>query len=249
MARNNVIPKEVAEKVLEAFRSRPGRTFTVAKLAGIDPRTAKRAWNCGLMTCPDSQYHRPFEQILLEEQQAVRARAAQEEKAAANKFGELEARRRADTHAAALDDVTKQRAQEEVLVRNARAATIVLLSNVTTLAAGVSTLGQKVRQSLEERANQAKDLTVMEARHIVTIIGKLGSTLRQCNEAGQKSMEMSRLLAGEPTSITGHKVLEPMTIDEAKQRVSAAQRAVARLEQAGLDSLDGNSAAADPSFN
>lgn len=244
MGQRGVITKETAEAILQSGRTSPGNAAAAARAADCDPRTAKKAWELGLRTCPDPHYHRPFKDILLEEQAEVRARVQREQEEASRIAVATEASRRGDVQAKAIDDVTQQRAQEERLVRNARAATIVLLSNVTNIAAGATALGAKVRESLEALAADGSVLSVTQAKNVVSLVGRLATSLRQLNDAGQKSMEMSRLLAGEPGKIVGIQHLQSIPLEEAKDRVAAAQRAIAELEEEGQGADQGPDGAA-----
>ena len=230
MGKLQVITEDRAARLLEEFRACPGSATLAARKAGFNYRTAKKAWEVGLMSCPNPQYHRPFKDIVLEEQREIRARIQREEKEASALVVTAEASRRQGVAAEVLTDVTKQRTQEEQLVRSARAATIVLLSNVTTMAAGATALGQKVRQSLEKHAKSEGDLSINQTKDVVSLVGRLATSLRQLNDAGQKAMEMSRLLAGEPTSILGIQHLTDISVEEARQRMEAADRALAEVE-------------------
>lgn len=238
MGKAAVITRDRAEGLLEEFRTRPGAATTAAKRAGFNYRTAKKAWETGLTSCPDPKYHRPFRDIVLEEQEEVRARIAREGKEASALAVTAEANRRGTVQQDAIADITEQRAQEERLVRSARAATILLLNNVTQIAAGSTALGAKVRQQLERHAGNSAELSMNQCKDLMSIIGKLGSTLRQLNDAGQKAMEMSRLLAGEPTQIIGVAHLESIPMHEAKDRIAAAQRAMAELEADGIETVE-----------
>lgn len=241
--------RDVAEKLLEAFRASPTNGAGAARTAGCHAKTGRKAWAKGLKVIGFPQYNRPFKDILAEEQVEVRARMEAAQREAQRLAAQQEAERRGGAREKALEDVTKQRSQEEALVRSARAATLVLLNNVTNIAAGATALGQKVRRSLEEHAAVAEVLTLRQAKDIVAMVGRLSTSLRQLNDAGQKAMEMSRLLVGEPTKIVGVQHLEGITMAEAKQRVEAAQRAMARLEAKGISVLDGRAASLDPDLH
>ena len=125
------------------------------------------------------------------------------------------------------------------MVRLARSSAIVLLNNLSQVAAGAAALGKKVRGSLEGMAEREEPLTLREANSLTGMIGKLSTALRQCNDAAQKAMEMERLLLGEPGKIIGIARLEDVSINEAKRRVEAANRAILRLEEKGVSQLDG----------
>lgn len=249
MSKPRIVPTDKATAILKAFREVPHNASRAARLAHCDARTARKAWERGLPSCPDPQFHRPFKDIVRDEQEEARAQLEKQKEEIERLRAEAEAKRQQDTHEAALEDVAKQRAQEELLIRNARTATIVLLNNVTNIAAGATALGGKVRQALEARAKDEEALSMVEAGKLVTLIQRLGTTLRQCNDAGQKAMEMSRLLVGEPTSIVGVQHLENISMDEARQRVEAAQRAMEYLDKSGVGIVDGSPASMDPKFN
>jgi hypothetical protein len=189
---------------------------------------------------------RPFKKILEEEQIEIRARMKAVSENSVEIASQAEADRQQATHVKAIEDLTDERAHEAQLVRMSRAATLVLLNNITQVAAGASLLGKKVRQALELYADSPEPMTLKEAKDTTVLIGRLTTALRQANDAGQTAMEMSRLLLGEPTQILGIQHLESMGLPEAKRRVEAANRALVTLEEAGISMVDGNTQAADP---
>jgi hypothetical protein len=229
--------------MMGAFRTLPGNASHAARAAGVDPRTARKAWLHGLKTARDVKYHEPFREILDRERTETRARLAELEEQAAKMTHQAEAQRRQDVQLKAITDLTEERVQETQMVRLARAGTMVLLQNVTTISAGVTALGKKVRSALEARAASAEELTYREAAETVALVGKMATALRQVNDAGQKAMEMTRLLVGEPTSIVGHQHLESVSVGEARERIKAAERALVTLEEAGVQMVDGNTQA------
>jgi DNA-binding transcriptional regulator YdaS (Cro superfamily) len=236
--KNRVFTDERAEALLAAFRRAPGVAAAAARAAGCDPRTASKAWNVGLKThAISSHYHRPFSEILAEEQEEIRARLIREEREAERLAVEAEVRRKGVVREEAVGDLTEERKQEAQLVRQARGSAILLLNSVTQTAAGLNKLAAKVKIALEEAAQG--EVTMKEAQQIVSLMGKLTTCLRQSNDAGQRAMEMSRLLLGEPTKIIGHAHLEGISIDDARQRIAAAARALKMAEQAGFDKVDG----------
>ncbi len=194
MSRRTVITEEMAEAMLESYRSDPANAAAAARASGCDARTCKKAYSHGLKSTNNPKYLRPFTEIIADEQVEARAKLHAQEAEAQTIASQMEGARRAGVEADAHTDAAKQRAQEEQLVRNARAATIVLLNTVTNIAAGANALGTKVKASLVAQAGNTEALTVAECKGVVSLISRLGTTLRQCNDAGQKAMEMSRLL-------------------------------------------------------
>ena len=249
MSRRSVITEEMAEAMLESYRMAPGNASAAARASGCDVRTCRKAYSHGLKSTPTPRYSRPFQEIIADEQVEARAKLHAQEAEATSIAHQMEGERRAGVQADAHTDAAKQRAQEEQLVRNARAATIVLLNTVTNIAAGANALGAKVKASLVAQASNEEALTIAETKGVVSLISRLGTTLRQCNDAGQKAMEMSRLLVGEPTNIIGHRNLDNITVGEAQQRIAAAARAMDELEAKGIEMVDGSTHAADPSVH
>jgi hypothetical protein len=228
---------ETAEKLLAAFRTAPGRLAPAARAAGVCSDTAGHAWHKGLIVQGFPQYRRPFRELIAEEQEVARARLAGEQAEAARLAAEAEARRRGTTREKALEDVTQERVQEAQLVRAARGSTLILLHTVTNLSAGLDKLGGKVRAVLELEAAKPDDQ--VDVRLVLRLLGQLTTSLRQCNDAGQRALEMSRLLLGEPTSIVGHATVGPMTIAEARARAEALVRALDEAEAAGCTEIEG----------
>jgi len=244
------ISSEQAEQMLQSFRERPGIASAAAKAAGVDPRTAKMAWDKGLRGCYDEKYHTPFRERINQERIEARARMETEEKNAAELAAKLEAERRAEVLKNAQKDATDSRVQEATMVRMARSGVIVLLNTLAQVSAGASTVGKKVRTSLEEIGNDpSRELTLKETVSLTQMLNRLTTALRQANDAAQKAMEMERLLLGEPTNITAHVQLEPVTAEEAREKIAQVERTLRTLEAEGVKTVDGSAASTDPTFN
>lgn len=248
MARRK-LTKEYVEALLEGFRRAPGNYTRAAAHAGCHKTTAGRAWKNGIRYAPWPEYHEPFRDIIAREQVEARARMATAAEASSRLAIKAEADRRQSVHTEAMKDLTDERVHESQLVRMARDACIIMLNNVTNIAAGAAALGTKVRASLKVYGDNDEPLTLKQAKDVVALTGRLSTALRQCNDAAQKSMEMTRLLLGEPTKILGVQHLESIGIDDAKRRIAAAQRAVDTLEDAGVQQIDGSTRATDPLMN
>jgi hypothetical protein len=192
-------------------------------------------------------YHEPFSAIIEREQAEARARLQAQKERSDKLASEAEASRRKAAHERAIKDLTDERIRESQLVRAARDSAIVLLNNVGQVAAGMTVLGKQVRKALERRANSEEEITFSEANSVVALMNRLATSLRQGSDAGQKAMEMTRLLLGEPTSIMGVQHLESISVEEARQRIASSQRAIESLAEAGITMIDGNTNAIDHS--
>lgn len=231
------IDNDRAAALLQAFRRRPGVAAPAARAAGCDRRTAAKAWSKGFQRKGIKElYRRPFKDILAEEQEEIRARIQADETAAEKLATAVEVQRRGVARTDAIEDLTEERVQEAQLVRQARAGTIILLTTVTQTAAGLNKLAAKIKVALEEAAEG--EVGMKEAQQAMGLMAKLTTSLRQCNDAGQRAMEMSRLLLGEPQRIIGHAHLESLTMAEARARVAAAQRALTTAEKAGSTEVE-----------
>lgn len=233
------ITKEYAEAILQAFRERPGVATHAAQRAGCSVKTARRYWRNGLTRSPWPEYRIPIRDIVEKEQAIARSQMAGAQEDVARMAAERDAARMQAVREQAQKDATDTRVQEASMVRLARSSAIVLLNNLTQVAAGAASLGKKVRHSLELLGEGDEPLTMRDASNLTGMIGKLSTALRQCNDAAQKSMEMERLLLGEPGKILGIQRLDEVSVEEAKKRVEAAQRAIKRLEEKGVSQLDG----------
>lgn len=233
------LSKDIAERLLEAFRTKPGVGAHAARHAGVTPQTARNAWQKGLRIGGHPEYRRPFKDILEEEQLEARARMASVEEEARTRAIEAEAQRRMEAQEKAITDATKTREEEAAMVRLARSASMVLLNNITGVAAGAAKLGRKVREALELQAQNPDPLTLAEASRVTTILGRLTTALRQSNDAAQRAIEMERLLLGEPTQILGVAHLDALTVEQARQKLEAAQRALDTISEEGVGQLDG----------
>lgn len=234
------ITKELFQKLVESYRAAPENANRAAELAGCDPRTAKRAWELGFSWAKEeSGARRPIRDIIAEEQEFARARLDGERAGAAKRAADEEQLRLAEIREKALRDVTDARVQEAQLVRLARTASLQVLGTLTRVAGGAAKVGEHIAVALNELASldpvtqKPKKLTPMEMASMSRLLNSLTTALRQANEAASRSMEMERVLLGEPTSIVGHVHVE-MNLEEAAQRIGVAQRAIERARSKGL---------------
>jgi len=239
----------MAERVLNAFRERPGIPYYAAKTTGVDIRTAQKAWREGLRTCDNPKFHAPFQEIVEREQVEARARLEREQQEISKRTIDQEVARRAKNVEEAQLDATESRAQESRLVRGARANVTVLLQSLARTNAALAKISARVQRSLEKLGDDPADLTIQESATVVQLLNKLSTATRQAVDAGQKIMEMERLLLGEPTSITAHIHADPISLMEAREKLEAAQRTIATLAEDGVRVIDGNPASLDASFS
>jgi len=230
MPRRCRIQREVVERLLEFYRTRPGSVNAAAKHAGCCQRTAWKAWEFGWG--PEVPYAiRPMKDIIAEEQEYARARMMELELEAKRLQAGEDARKKSEIRDKALRDATEIRTHEAQMIRVGRSAATGLLVTLANLSKGAAEIGDKVRGALEGFARKP-DLTPLDAAHLTRVVSGLTGALKQASDAAQRCMEMERLLLGQPQSIVGvSHAVEGMTLDDAQARIEAAQRALERAQQ------------------
>jgi len=207
-----------------------------AKEARTDWRTAKRAWHLGWPGRVFSPLYagQPMKEIVEQEQVVARGRMKELEAETARLQAALESRRKADLTDKARNDATESRVAEGQMVRLARGAATQLLGTLMRQAAGASKIGARIQQELDKMASDTvRLLTPADVERMVRMTATLTGSLRQINDAAARSMEMERMLLGEPTKIIGIQ-LQDMTTEEAERRVAAASRALSKARLMGL---------------
>ena len=243
------ITQEQAAGLLASYRAAPGNVTGAATAAGVDRRTARKAWEIGWPHAPDhlAIIRKPIKDTLAEEQEYMRAELAKAHERAQVLEAELEAKRRSEQRVLAMADVTENRKAEAQLVRLARGSTIQALATLANVSQGVAKVGAQVKAALEAMAvvdpatGQPRAMTMGEAANAMRILAGVTTCLRQANDAGARAMEMERLLLGEPTSIVGHQhSFGPISLDEAAARIERARVMIDRARERGVV-LDGGS--------
>ena len=225
------ITAEQYEKLVDAYRQRPGSPMACATVAGIDYRTAKKGWEEGWPGVKGRE--RPISEIVAEEQAHARARLQDLQQQVDEALAHAETKRRQDEADKARTDVTQARTEEAQMIRMARGAATGLLITLTHVSKGVTKVGGKVAKALETLAEAPGPLSPTEMVNLTKLVGNLTTALRQANDAGARAMEMERLLLGEPTQIIGVAHLQEVTMEEAERRIAAAQRALERAKGKG----------------
>lgn len=240
----NILDDWAWDRLIEAFRQRPGNASAAARHADVDPRTARRAWAEGIHWMKKDKFRKPIRETLLEEQEQARARLAMAEdlkaKTLAEETARLEAERKSVVTARAADDRAETRVQESQLARLCRGSTIGLAASLAKMSKGVVDLADRLKETLDAVAQatnpdgSARSLTLSEAKAAVGIVGRYATMCKQANEAARNIVETERVLLGEPTAILGVKRIDEVTATEAEARLQAAQRAFERAKADGL---------------
>lgn len=201
-------------RLLDAFRAQPGGLrshFTLAgKAAGVDWRTARRAWETGWPGFP------PVREQLAEQQ--IRARAEMSV--------EVLRAKAAAAPALAAEDAAQSAAREAMLARGAREVALAFLVEIGPLRSHVKALSARVQEGGVEGLTPGEALSQM--RDAVAVVAKVV-------ELGQRAVAMERLRLGEPGAIIGLKAMPvaDVSLEQAEAEAAAVQRSLARLKLVG----------------
>lgn len=209
--------------MIAAHRKTPGNFTRVAGECGTTRRTVRRLWNEGLPRYPWGA--RPMRELLLDEQRASTAKAAEAAKVVAPELV-AEGRRLA----------IETRADEAKHLRFARANVQGLLNATTQLTASALKLAQKIDQTLDD-PEFAKGLNL--AQSILTI-SRMAGIVTKGIYAAESCASLERMILGDPKDRAGFEGDErEMTPEEALEEVSRAVDLAGRLERKGLRVLAG----------
>lgn len=226
------ITDEVYNSLLNEFRLDPSHPYTVAKKAGVAPRTAMRAWELGW---PGKGFP-PIKETIEAEQQKARAMAMAHH--AARKATSQKERDDAIEHAA------KVRLEEGQIVRLVRGSSLQAL----TVAVGLTGSARKLTKQLTDKidalaslpAGDPAQLTTNQGLHMLKQIADLNRSINIC---AREALELERLHMGEPTSTVAVQTTE-MTITDADSRIAAAQQALQKAKEiGGFTVIDGGQSA------
>ena len=224
------VSKEQWEALVAAYRRAPGNANHASKsVPGVCYRLAKRAWDQGVSWADFPEAREPI-RVLIEGEQ-TRQRVALVRQEASEEAIRQDATR----------DVAKTRFDEAQMVRLGRASTTALLASLTRIATGAAQVGDAVAEALKthgavkDEHGNPRVLTMPEVRNLISMLAKVGQTVKQVTEAAQGVIESERLVVGEPTQILGvvHR-LDDITQEEADRRMAAAMRALERAKSQGL---------------
>lgn len=126
------------------------------------------------------------------------------------------------------------------MVRGARGGAGQIVSHVSRILKMFEKLIPNIEQTINEMAGidpvsgKPRILTPGEMRAVKELYATLWNGMRQGGEAAAKSIEMERVILGEPSKIVGV-VTQDLTMGEASRRVEAAFYALQRLRGRNID--------------
>lgn len=219
MARR-AITQEIYNALLTAYREHPAGHGHARVAAGVDSRTAKKAWQEGW---PKLGWAPPIKGVVEEEQKEARARLAVEQAKATNAAMKAGAALPQGLQGAAKEDALDSRVKEAQLVRLARDNTLLLLGSVQGLLKGTF-----------ELSKQAKDLVVeakLSPMQLSRFYANVAKVAHEANDAGRLAMHLERQLVGAPTEIIG---IASVSLSDAEREAREALEMIEEAKAAGL---------------
>lgn len=192
------------QAILAAFRLCPGGAKQVAASLGADTRTIARIWENGW---PGLDWARPIRDVIAEEQELARLRAAKVEKSVRAEQVRLATEQwsqssRAVT-AAAIDERTEAELERSAAIDD-RAADILSLRRqshlVDEITASLAELATAAKKLAVRVAEQVDDPTIKPAQAL-KLLTQIAQATKWASEAHSNVVASRRLIAGLPTSI------------------------------------------------
>jgi len=197
--------------------------------AGVDPRTAKRAYFFG---CSDQVDKRPIKEILASEQIAARAHVIEEQR---------EENRAQDKEMSdAKTDAIESRKVQGQILRLARSNVMQALAATADIMRTAIAMGERCKEKLQAMLYRDKtrepgsapcptcgrEPEKFDARAILSILDQMTNVVAKVVSLSQQVTEMERLYLGDPTAIIAIEGVETMTTEEAETRLKIAMQAV-----------------------
>ena len=232
------VTREYAERLLAACREASGNIDQIAKLADVGWGTAKGAWFRGLPHGSMPEYHRPFKEIIEEEQEETRARLARQKQAIEEGTVKQELARKSEVKELAIQSATDTREQEGHMIHAARVSVSESLAIIADTLHGARRVSQKAKEVFNMMAQEDYEMTPKDVKEHTIMVSRLTKSLQETSNAGQRIMEMERLWLGEPSKIIATEHRYELSLEEAKVRIDAAQEAMKVIEGTGMRTLD-----------
>lgn len=223
MGRRKITP-EFYRALTDAFRELPSDHSGAARLvrertgSTCDRRTAIRAWEIGW---PKLELL-PISELLEKEKVAARAALVAVETAELLTSATND---EALVREQARIDAIKARTEEGRLVRTSRANVLALLESSEELLDGYRKLAPKVKKALEKI-----DTEDLDPEKAARMLWRIAISSRAAIDAGMRTLQMERLLLGQPMEIIG---IRDMDLDESDvlEELEEAAEMAARIRE------------------
>lgn len=219
--------REFYGKLVQGYRESPGNHAATGRWVGCDWRTAQRAWEHGWPRYP---WARPIRDVLREEEESARKRAAALEQ-------ELAEREREHSDKA-REDYIEARAQEQQMLKVARHDVMASLAACAKLAPAVGLIADHIAAQVQRGLGQ---LPTDKALRLISAYVKV---TKQASDAAETVVKLSRLERGAATELHGLGVVEEeLSLEDALHELERAgelkQLLEARAPAAVIDAAQG----------
>lgn len=185
-----LLKREQYNQLVSAYRDQPENHSHAARIAGVDRRSARRAYKQGYAGRPGMDWARPIHEVLRDEKVAARARSYEEDE---QRLRALEIE-----HDKAREEAIQTLALEANILKLARGNLNVLFQLSGSLVPGLKLLTEKLKTAVE--AGQ------VDAKQAMPILRQYGTIVRQGTTAAHMLIQAERLRKGDPTEVVEHRV-------------------------------------------
>lgn len=204
--------KELYDLLLAGFREAPGNATNAGRVAGCDPRTARRAWRQGW----GYSWAPAIREVIRQEMELARIERA--------KLQEQERDQQLRDRKRARDDAARAAGEEAQASTIARANSIAAGALIQGLMRSMLPLTKKLQESLVDGGD-------LKPREMAKMLGDAAYIVRQGNEAIKAAFELERLRVGEPTQILGITGTDSATPEEIAVELQSIDRSLRRALQ------------------
>lgn len=208
MARRK-LTKELYDLLAAGFREAPGNATNAGRIAGCDPRTARRAWREGW----GYSWAPPIRELIRQEMELARIERA--------KLAEQERDQQIRDRKKAREDASRAAGEEAQAATIARANSIAAGALIQSLMRSMMPLTKKLQEALLEGGD-------LKPREMAKMLGDAAYIVRQGNEAIKSAFELERLRVGEPTQILGVTGMDANSPEEVAVELQGLGRALSR---------------------
>ncbi len=217
-------------KILDAFRQTPGNYAGAGRIAGVNQKTARRAWEHGW---PRWTWARPIRDVLKEEADQTMARVAARLEADDKEATE----ERAKSRKASL--LVKEE-EEKILLACRRNVVALLGITARSLVVAEALVGKLTHETCEMGVdrNGAPALRPKPGATIKLDPEKCGQLLERLSRVQSKAVELAgqvldqgRLSRGEPTAFVEHSVSRDLSPEQAAEEIEAQDQAIGIIRE------------------
>jgi hypothetical protein len=236
------VSKQEYNLMVESFREFPGSPSRVAEIVGVSVECARRGWRVGW----PSRYMGPIKDVIEGEILIARGKRAAElietKKLVARADDQNKLIKELEEHEEHLrlqavneeterlkakEDAIQSRKEEGKMVSMGRRNTIAVMAATTKLIAGAITKAKEMDEKIK------KGKVKLTPAQTIAFVRSCAYVTKTASESAKISMEMERMLMGEPTEIIGLD-MKNMSLDDAARTIEMANVALQRAKERGV---------------